>query len=266
MKFLIIQKNIKFSLEEIIEKMQKLSKTFYDGKIIFEGLTLAIVGPPNVGKSSLMNALLNKNRAIVTPIAGTTRDSIEENIYINDLHFKIIDTAGIRKTKELIEKEGINRTKETIKKADIVLLMFDLTENSLDQELLKLCPKEKTIILWNKLDLINEKKNSSNKKIFLSAKTKEGIDKLKEEIEKLIWQNGYPSKEEVMITKQRHKLALEEAIKYCETVLQGFKKGISPELISIDMKASLEELNSIIGININEDILTKIFSKFCIGK
>lgn len=257
-------------LEEIALQMERLYNTFQDGKIISEGISLCLVGCPNVGKSSLMNALLDKERAIVTPIAGTTRDILEDHLRINGLNFRLMDTAGIRRNAECIEQEGIRRTREAMGSADLILLVFDankgLTEE--DHHLIETLPAEKTIAIWNKTDLHHEKIPSLkfSHVIPLSAKMKVGLELLHQAIDAVIWKKGPPSKEEVVITNVRHKEALGKAIESCRKVIEGIQADVSPEFVGLDMRHCLMELGTIIGVNITEDILSAIFSKFCIGK
>lgn len=257
------------SLEQTHDKMCMLEATFHEGKIISHGLSLCLVGSPNVGKSSLMNALLGKERAIVTDIPGTTRDLLEEDLQINNLHFRLIDTAGIRDTQEIVEQEGIRRTKEAMKQADLILLVMDAARASSleDHELLESAPRDKSVLVWNKIDLPHAiSSHSFPHTVHLSAKTHTGIEQLKHMIDQLIWKNGIPSKEEAVITNARHKQALTSAITACQAVIDGLKTDISPEFLSSDMRSMLRELGTIIGTDITEDILTAIFSKFCVGK
>lgn len=254
------------AIEKSALSMKKLTETFHDGKALHEGFSLCLLGSPNVGKSSLMNALLGKERAIVTEIAGTTRDLLEEDFRLGALHFKLIDSAGIRETEEIVEQEGIRRSKNAMKEADLVLLLLDASQplSPSDEKLLATCPKEKTLPIWNKIDIQSPKEN--REWLQVSAKKGEGLDSLKEAIEKLIWKNGAPSKEEVLITKLRHHEALNSAINHLERVIAGLKSGISAEFVSSDMRAALNDLGEIIGTNVTEDILSSIFSKFCLGK
>lgn len=257
-------------LENLCLSMDKLAATFHNGKILHEGLSVCLVGCPNVGKSSLMNALLAKDRAIVSPIPGTTRDILEDHIRLNGLHLKISDTAGIRDTEEGIELEGIRRSKQAMQEADLVLLILDahrgLTPE--DQILLETVPQAKTIVVWNKIDLDHADLSSTShfSTVRLSAKNREGIEELQNVIDQLIWQNGPPSKEEVLITNIRHKEALMASSEAARRVQAGLKQSVSPEFLTIDMRQSLSELGKILGANVTEDILTAIFSKFCIGK
>ena len=257
-------------IEEICLSMEKLIATFHNGKILHEGLSLCLVGCPNVGKSSLMNALLDKERAIVSSTPGTTRDVLEDHLRINGLHFKVSDTAGIRETEEEIEQEGIRRSKETMKNADLILCVLDahrgLTPE--DEELLPLLPFTKTIVIWNKIDLPHASlpQIKCPHRVQLSAKQKKGLEELHKMIDQLIWTEGPPSKEEVLITNIRHKEALEAAVTSARKVQMGLNQGISPEFLTIDMRQALSELGKIRGVNVTEDILSSIFSQFCIGK
>ncbi len=257
-------------LQSIIDEMKYLVRTFHNGKILHDGISLCLIGCPNVGKSSLMNALLNKERAIVTPIAGTTRDVLEDNLRLNGLNFRLMDTAGIRDGAEIIEQEGIRRSHEAMNKADLVLLVLDAHKgmDQADKELIQKVPQGKTIVVWNKTDLNHHPlpKLSIKHVVPISAKIKTGLEQLHEAIDSIIWTNGPPSKEEVVITNIRHKEALNQTIESCEKVIDGLKTGVSPEFISFDLRQSLVSLGQVIGMNIGEDILTAIFSKFCIGK
>ncbi len=257
------------SLEETCQRMRRLHETFEDGKIIHQGLSLCLLGSPNVGKSSLMNALLGKERAIVTEVAGTTRDLIEDDLRLSGLSFKLIDTAGIRDTEEKIEKEGIRRSRLAMQQADLILLLLDASRplNEGDRELLSLAPQEKTILVWNKIDLAAPPETISWKNsIRLSAKAGTGLEQLRSALHHMIWKDGPPSKDEVVLSSLRHFQALTEAIVFCETVIQGLRNNISPEFIAFDMRMCLHHLASILGTNVSEDILSSIFSQFCLGK
>ncbi len=264
-------------LEKVTGEMEKLANTFHDGKILNDGISLCLIGCPNVGKSSLMNALLDKDRAIVSHIPGTTRDVLEESLRLNGLHFKLSDTAGIRETAENIEQEGIRRSKKAMNESDLILLVLD-AHKGLDYEdeiLLQQVPKEKTIIVWNKIDLWKEKGESIHSLltgikfphvVHLSAKERIGLENLHQAIDAVIWQNGHPPKDEIIITNVRHKEALNNAIMATQRVQIGLKQSLSPEFLTLDMRHCLSELGKMIGTNISEDILSAIFSKFCIGK
>jgi len=257
-------------LESHCRQMESLAATFHDGKILHDGISLCLVGCPNVGKSSLMNALLDKERAIVSPIPGTTRDVLEDHIRLNGLNLRLLDTAGIRTTDEFVEQEGIRRSKQAIAEADLILLVLDASReiNSEDRELLNLVPKEKSIIIWNKTDLAEQPEVdlAYPHVVAMSAKHKINLDLLRKKIDEVIWIKGPPSREEVVVTNVRHQESLNKAIAACRQVIKGLRTDVSPEFLSMDMRLSLSELGKIIGTHITEDILSAIFSKFCIGK
>lgn len=257
-------------LQTICDEIETLIRTFHNGKIIHDGLTLCLIGSPNVGKSSLMNALLDKERAIVSPIAGTTRDVLEDHLRINGLNFKLLDTAGIRESGEFIEQEGIRRSRAAMHAADLILLVLDghkgVDED--DQILLEQVPKEKTIAIWNKLDLCQSPFPSLNfpHTTEVSAKQRLGIETLHALIDQVIWKNGPPARDEIVLTNIRHKEALEQAVKCTKEVIFGLNQNVSPEFLTLEMRQCLNALGQIIGTNISEDIISAIFSKFCIGK
>lgn len=257
-------------LEQIRLEMEQLVRTFHNGKILHDGLSVCLVGCPNVGKSSLMNALLDKNRAIVSAIPGTTRDVLEDYMRLNGLHFKLSDTAGIRDTYESIEMEGIKRSRDTMAQADVILLVLDAHKGleEEDKQLIKEVPKAKTLVVWNKKDLPCAELPPLDfpAVVHVSAKNKQGLKQLHDAIDAIIWQQGPPSKEEIVITNVRHKEALVNSIEAAYRVQKGLQQGVSPEFLTMDMRLCLQELGKVIGINITEDILSAIFSKFCIGK
>ncbi len=254
------------SLQQIMNEIKKFILTFEQGKAIHQGVSVSLIGSPNVGKSSLMNALLGKDRAIVSPIAGTTRDLIEDDLRLNSLHLRLIDTAGIRKTEESIEEEGIRRSKKACSQSDIILYILDVTSpQKIDIDL----PNEKTIGVWNKIDLPHDTPLPSlpfDYVVEISAENGAGIDQLRDAIDQLIWQKGALRRDEVVITSLRHKNALEDAYGHCGNVVEGLIRKESAEFVAFDMRQALNSLGTIIGKNITEDILTSVFSKFCIGK
>lgn len=257
-------------LENICTQLQQLADTFHDGRIVHDGISLCLIGSPNVGKSSLMNALLDKERAIVSHIPGTTRDILEDHMRLNGLNFKLMDTAGIRTTAEVIEQEGIRRSKEAMQQADLILLVLDAAKDLDEQDiwLLEQMPKHKAIVVWNKVDLPHTYLPALTIPhiVKISAKHRIGIESLRQMIDAVIWQQGPPSREEVLVTNVRHKESIIKAIDACQQVIYGLKSNVSPEFLSMDMRSALSELGKIIGTNISEDIITAIFSKFCIGK
>ncbi|HEY5235241.1 MAG TPA: tRNA uridine-5-carboxymethylaminomethyl(34) synthesis GTPase MnmE [Rhabdochlamydiaceae bacterium] len=255
------------SLESTRKKMEYLSQTFHEGKIVHEGLTMCLSGAPNVGKSSLMNALLGKERAIVTAVPGTTRDLLEADLRIGGLHFRLVDTAGIRATDEIVEQEGIRRSHQALQDADLILLVLDASRGvqETDQELLKIAPPHKTLVIWNKVDLPTQHPKPESS-LEVSAKQGLGLDHLLKAIDQKIWRSGPPSKEEVVITNQRHHQALNQSIESIQLVIEGLKNRVSAEFVAADMRRALLELGTIIGTDISEDILSAIFSKFCVGK
>jgi tRNA modification GTPase len=256
-------------LEINVGEMETLSNTFHEGRILQEGVSLCLIGAPNVGKSSLMNALLGFDRAIVTPIAGTTRDLIEEDLQLFGLNFRIIDTAGIRSTSEIIEQEGIRRSKLKIAEADLILFLLDSSRDVSveDLHIMDSIPKAKTVLIWNKTDLKTPKFLPEFKhQVAVSAKLGIGLEDLKKEVQTILYCGIVPSKDEVAITKLRHKTAIDEAILSIKKVIEGLKNRVSAEFVSSDMRLALEELSSILGTNVTEDILTSIFSQFCLGK
>lgn len=262
------------TLDEIIEKldanireMAQLQNTFHEGKFLHEGLSLCLLGSPNVGKSSLMNALLGKERAIVTNIAGTTRDLLEEDLRFADLHFRLIDTAGIRKTDEVIEQEGIKRSQIAMERADLILLILDASRSlsEEDERLIQEVIPEKTLFVWNKVDLAEPPLQLENQ-IKISAKNRIGLEELRSAIQQKIWKQGMPLKDEVVLTQLRHYEAMGRAVAHASSASQALKGGVSPEFITADLRAALHEIGTIMGANVTEDILSAIFSKFCLGK
>ncbi|WLF69462.1 tRNA uridine-5-carboxymethylaminomethyl(34) synthesis GTPase MnmE [Clostridium septicum] len=259
------------SLNEAITNMDRLLKNAEEGKIIRDGLSLAIVGKPNVGKSSLLNALLKEKRAIVTEIAGTTRDVIEEYINLDGIPIKIIDTAGIRDTEDVVEKIGVERSKEKIKEADLVLLVLDSSRelDAEDREIIEAIRHKKSIVILNKIDLENkldiEILNNFENMIKISAKEQIGIDGLKNKIKDMFF-NGKIDSESLIISNSRHKQALIRAKENSENAYIRVKNNEFLDLISIYVTAALKALGEITGSELEEDLVNKIFREFCCGK
>jgi len=264
------QNEVIADLESVTSEIETLLSTYHDGKIAHSGVALCLVGSPNVGKSSLMNAMLGKDRAIVSNLPGTTRDVLEDYLRLNGLNFRLTDTAGIRETEDVIEQEGVLRSRQALQQADLVLLVLDLQKGlcPYDRSLIRELPTSKTLVVWNKSDLPHSMPPELDfpHAVHLSAKTREGFDAFKEAIDAIVWEKGPPSKEELLITNVRHKEAIAQAKTHCESVIRGLRNHQSPEFLAMDMRQSLLELGKIIGSDVTEDILTAIFSKFCIGK
>ena len=259
------------SLNKAIIDMEKLLKGANEGKIIREGLKMTIVGKPNVGKSSLMNALLQEKRAIVTDIPGTTRDVIEEYINLGGIPVKITDTAGIRETEDVVEKIGVERSREKLEEADLVVLMLDTSRplDDEDREIIKSVKDKKTIVLLNKVDLERklqlEELDGLHNLIEISAMTGFGIEDLKQEIKELFF-NGEVDNESLIITNSRHKQALYRALENCKIAEERLKMNEFLDLISIYVTSGLRALGEITGAELEEDLVNKIFSEFCVGK
>lgn len=262
---------IKDGINKTIVKIKNLLSNADEGKIIRDGLNVVIVGKPNVGKSSLLNALLREKRAIVTDIPGTTRDVIEEYINLDGIPIRITDTAGIRDTKDIVEKIGVEKSKEKLEEADLIILMLDVSRNldEDDQIIIDKIKDKKHIVLLNKVDLdakISEEIiDNLNNKINISAKTGKGIDDLKREIKKLFF-NGDISSESLIISNTRHKQALYKSLENCSAALNKINANEYLDLISIYITAAMKALGEITGDELEEDLLNKIFSEFCVGK
>ena len=257
------------------EDLKELENSFESGKILKEGIKTAIIGKPNAGKSSLLNSILKEERAIVSEIEGTTRDTIEEQITINGIPLKIIDTAGIRKTNDKIEEIGVNKALKILDEAELVLAIFDNTKELTkeDIEILNLIKDKKAIILLNKIDIKeNNLENTEeilnvNKKIIkISAKTSDGFEELYKEIERLFNINELNSENGTIITNIRHKNQISMAYNSIEKAIEDVKKNMPLDLISINIINTLNDLGKITGENVTEDIINEIFSKFCLGK
>src|SRR5471030_918881 len=262
---------IKDGIDKTIIKIRKLLTNADEGKIIRDGLNVVIIGKPNVGKSSLLNALLREKRAIVTDIPGTTRDVIEEYINLDGIPIRITDTAGIRDTEDIIEKIGVEKSKEKIEEADLIILMLDASRDIDDDDevIIEKIKDKKYIALLNKIDLdmkiSQEVISNLNSKIDISAKTGKGIDDLKKEIKNLFF-NGEINSESLIISNTRHKQALYRAVENCDIALSKVNANEYLDLISIYITAAMKALGEITGDELEEDLLNKIFSKFCVGK
>ena len=260
-------------LEDVSNKLNKLEKSFDNGKILRDGIKTAIIGRPNAGKSSLLNVILNEERAIVTDIEGTTRDTIEEFIQIDGIPLKIIDTAGIRNAKDEVEKIGVEKASKIAKDSDIIIAIFDITRefNEEDEQIIELIRSRNAIIVLNKIDLnqeINiEKINCLNKPIIrISTKTREGIEELYNQISKIYKLNEIANNGEIIVSNNRHKKLIKNAIKNLEEAKDTILVKMPIDIISGNLREILEELGKITGETVTEDVINEIFSKFCLGK
>lgn len=262
-------------LNEVREDLIKLEESFHTGKLIREGIKTAIIGQPNAGKSSLLNAILKEDRAIVSEYAGTTRDTIEEFITIKDIPLKIIDTAGIRDTDNVIEKIGVEKALKIAEDADLVIAIID-NSKELDNEdikILDIIKNKNAIIVLNKID--KEDKKAENREeilkvnkpvVKISAVTKEGIEDLYNEIIKMFNINKIEATNETVITNVRHKNQIDKAVKSIKEAINVAKERQTEDILAIYIKQTLEDLGEITGDNVSEDIINEIFSKFCLGK
>lgn len=259
-------------LNRITETLKNLIDSFALGNVLKNGIPVAIVGEPNVGKSTLLNALLNEERAIVSDIPGTTRDAIEDQILIEGLAFRFIDTAGIRETTDKVEQIGIERSFEKITQASLVLYLFEASQNK-EIEIKKLkakYPNKNILLVANKIDLINKKRISQLKNIFpnmvlLAAKSGSGVNSLKATLLKMA-NTGTLGKNDTIVSNSRHYNALVKALEEIYKVKEGMVLGVSSDLLGIDIKEALYYLGEITGQVTNEELLGNIFSNFCIGK
>ena len=260
---------------EVKAKIQNLLVTAEQGKILREGLATALVGRPNVGKSSLLNYLLHEEKAIVTDIAGTTRDVIEEYVNVRGVPLKLVDTAGIRETDDLVEKIGVKRSREAIAKADLVLLVLNNSEEltEADYELLEATKDKKRIIILNKTDLparldqVKLAKVAKTEEILAtSVLQNDGLAKLEERIAELFYGGIENSQTSVLVTNARHISLLEQAEASLDAVLAGLDASLPVDLVQIDMTTAWELLGEITGDSYQDELLDQLFSQFCLGK
>ena len=267
-------KTLQGIVEEAGKEIRKLLANSDNGKILKEGISTVIIGKPNAGKSSLLNTLVGEERAIVTDIAGTTRDVLEEQINLNGIILNVIDTAGIRKTDDVVEKIGVDRAKKYLNDADLAIYVVD-TSTQLDEndfEIMEFLKDRKAIILLNKSDLApvtdreSIRKHLDKKMIAISAKEQTGIGELEETIREMFFTGEVTFNDEVYITNIRHKTALQETMNSLNLVVQSIMDGMPEDFYSIDLMNAYEELGSIIGEAVEDDLVNEIFSKFCLGK
>ena len=262
-------------LKHVKNRLKKLEESFDNGKIIKEGIKTAIIGKPNAGKSSLLNALLKEDRAIVTEIEGTTRDTIEEFVNINGISLKLIDTAGIREARDVVEKIGIEKSKSIANTADLIIAIFDSSKEltNEDIQILNIARNKKSIIILNKIDIMTkidetEKEFDEFKGniIKISALNSTGLEKLQEKITEMFNLNKINIDNENIITNLRHKNLISKAIENIEKTENSLKDKMPLDIISICIKDILENLGKITGEFITDEIINEIFSKFCLGK
>lgn len=262
-------------LSVIIEELKKILSSYENGKIIRDGLKTVLAGRPNVGKSSLLNALLQEKRAIVTDIPGTTRDVIQEYYNLGGIPIVLHDTAGLRQTDDEVEKIGVEMTRELIKESDLILYVIDSTSDygSEDEAHLKELPVEKTLVLVNKIDLLEEHEKwqlpeslKSYTVVFISAKEGQGLDDLTRIISQMFIEPQSDKGEEPLLTNLRQKEALSQAHNSLQSAVSGIRAGLDADFISIDLRTAWESLGEVTGDTLGDDIIGQIFSQFCLGK
>ena len=263
-------------VDNLIEDVNKLLSTAENGKMIKEGINTVIVGKPNAGKSSLLNLLVGEEKAIVTEIAGTTRDILEEDIRISGISLHIIDTAGIRRAEDIVEKIGVEKAKQQVIEADLIIYVVDssvpLDENDFD--IIEMIQDKKCIILFNKTDLEslvsveNLKKRTGKDTVIIKTSTKEntGINDFENAVKEMFFHGEISLNDEVMITNMRHKEALQETLESLKQVKKSIKMQMPEDFYSIDLMSAYSSLGKIIGEEVEEDLVNEIFSKFCMGK
>ena len=270
----VLEDDLRKEINIALDKLKKLEKSFDNGKIIKEGIKTAIIGKPNAGKSSLLNAILKEDRAIVTEYEGTTRDTIEEFVNINGIPLKLIDTAGIRNTENKVEQIGIEKSIKYAKEAELIILIIDASKelSQDDKEILNIVNPNKTIIILNKIDLeqkldvnISELSNFNNI-IKISALKKEGLDNLYEKINDLFNLNKINVDNDIVITNERHKIQIQKAIQNLEKAIKSLNDNMPIDIVAISLKDVLSDLGEITGEEASEEIINEIFARFCLGK
>lgn len=265
-QFMSLQEIVK-NIDEIIFEINQLLSTFSFGKVIRDGVNVALVGPPNAGKSSLLNYFLKESRAIVSEVPGTTRDIIREDLFLDGILFRLFDTAGIRKTEDNLEREGVLRSRIALKEADVVLFLNDATigfSEALYKEILQLNSKERIVCVANKVDL--EKPDNIKYDALISAKTGEGIEKLFAKLKEVALGTSNYTEKTAIVTNIRHFDSLKKAVEDLQSAKSSIDQSLTGEFISVDLRNAESSLGKIIGVITSEDILNNIFSKFCIGK
>ncbi len=267
-----------YNLDRVTEECKDLESqinsmiaSFEQGKLLKNGVETVIVGKPNVGKSSLLNLFLDEQRAIVTNIPGTTRDILQEYVNIQNIPFKITDTAGIRETTDEIEQIGVNNALERANQADLILFMIDGSQELSNEEieLYERLKNKPIIVIQNKIDLPQKQSHTvfeESQVIFLSTQTTEGFDKLNKAMVNLFFSNEINLKDELQITSLRHKTALTKAKEAMNRAIETIEQGFTEDIVAIDLMIAYEQLGEILGENVGESVIDKIFEGFCIGK
>lgn len=266
--------NLKIDLEDIENEINSLIESSNNGRMLSEGIKTVILGKPNAGKSSLLNCLLGEDRAIVTNIAGTTRDTLEEKMSLSDISLNIIDTAGIRETEDVIEKIGVDKALEIADTADLILYVVDSSQviDENDLKIINIISRKNSIVILNKSDLecivnVEEISKLTNKKpIYISAKDNKGLKILEEEIKNLFYNGNIFYNDQIYITNMRHKDALIKSYEFLKLVNESINNGLPEDFYSIDLMSAYEKLGEITGESVNDDLVNEIFSKFCMGK
>lgn len=262
------------AMKPIEEELKELIRSADNGRVLSEGIETVILGKPNAGKSSLLNVLVGEDRAIVTDIAGTTRDTLKEQIRLDDLNLHITDTAGIRRTEDVVEKIGVDKARQEAQAADLIIYVVDgscpLDEN--DEEILKFIEKRKAVVLLNKMDMTTIvtkamlKEKTSHEIISISARERTGIENLRTEIKSMFYEGEIDFNDQVYITNVRQKNALTNALKSLHMVEQSIDNGMPEDFFSIDLMDAYEQLGTILGESVEDDLVSEIFGKFCMGK
>ncbi|WP_338824409.1 tRNA modification GTPase MnmE [Moorella humiferrea] len=264
-------------LEEAREEIKGLLVTWEEGRLVNEGLKIAIVGRPNVGKSSLLNALLNQERAIVSHIPGTTRDTIEETLLLGGYSCRLIDTAGLRETADALESIGVARTRQAINEADLILMVVDLSTGILPEDRLifeEIAGRDKNVIIvGNKIDMVKEKIKDrfsffeGYPQVKVSAKEGIGLDELATKVREIVLGGRVGTRnDDILIIRARHRDALEKCLEHLEAAITAWKRGVPTDLVAVDLWAARDYLGEITGTTAREDLIDRIFSDFCIGK
>ena len=270
-----ITNDFEVELKELLDELRELLRTADTGKMIREGVKTAIVGRPNVGKSSLLNALLEENKAIVTDIPGTTRDVVEAYLNIDGIPFQLLDTAGIRETEDIVEKIGVERSKTSIEEADLVLMLVDSHAGLLDKdkEILQQVKDKRVIFIFNKTDLENnitqemlETYFNQGEVIKVSAKEQYGLNELRQAMKNFVIKGNTTIQNKATISNQRQKQSLINAIKSLEKVIDAIELGLPEDCLAIDLHDAFGHLGMIVGESLKEEIINQLFSRFCLGK